>query len=139
MSELFPQWSKLYFESDFYLPIKKLKTGGLYWILARNAHVGVWLESVKGFIIPREKFDRKYLFIEYHWDLPEDVSYGVGTSKPFEFIEMTSYNNLDSLIDVSGVFMVISQTNFNKDLLKYLQKKSEEYTLKNLLDKYVPK
>ena len=54
-------------KDERYIPIYKLETGGLYWILARKAHIGIWFGQTKGFVIPRIKFDRKFLFVEYHW------------------------------------------------------------------------
>lgn len=51
-----------------YLSMDDLKNGFVYIFSARNGFIGVWNSEVKGFVFIREKFGRKYLFTEYHWD-----------------------------------------------------------------------
>ena len=64
------------------IKMENLKDRWVYKIRARNAHVGVWIEEKNGFLIPREKFEALYLFIEYHYDFDPTI----GTAKPYEEI-----------------------------------------------------
>lgn len=61
-----------------YLTIEECKHGHLYKINSRNLKWGVFNASVKGFIGIREKFGRRYLFTEFHWDTGPPF----GTVKP---------------------------------------------------------
>jgi hypothetical protein len=78
-----------------YIRIEDLKNGYSYKIYARNAYVGVWKESDKGFIISRYKTSPDpYIFIEYHWDINEFY----GTVKPIELIEKCPFDFNDKKI-----------------------------------------
>ena len=66
-----------------YLKINELKDGYIYKIIARNAKYGAWIKDKNAFMISRWKFNRNYLFLEYHWDY-DDL---VGTVKPTKEIE----------------------------------------------------
>lgn len=61
-----------------WIPLEKCKDGYVYYIHARNAKVGIFNENDNGFIISRHKFDKNFLFTEYHWDTGEPY----GTVKP---------------------------------------------------------
>lgn len=54
---------------------------GIYQIASRNLRVGVW-DGTNGFIGIREKFDSRFLFTEYHWDLSQHH----GTVRPIRLI-----------------------------------------------------
>ena len=62
-----------------YLPITQLEDGCIYLIHARNSYVGIWRASVRGFTLVREKFGRRFLSTEFHWDTGAPF----GTVKPF--------------------------------------------------------
>lgn len=47
--------------------IKDLVLGRVYKVYCRNLHLGVF-DGKDGFIGIREKFGRRYLFTEHHWD-----------------------------------------------------------------------
>ena len=90
-----------------YLPMDALQPGWVYLIFARNAHVGVWWPEKKGFLIPREKFEHRYLFVEYHADSGvssnltvngNDVQVSHGTVKPFEPLEQAPFELSDELL-----------------------------------------
>ncbi len=70
-----------------YLSIPDLKKGYLYYIFARNSHLGIWLPESNGFLISRFKYDRNYLFTEYHWDWNDRF----GTVKPLKEIEESPF------------------------------------------------
>ncbi len=82
-------------ESNDYLKIEILKNCFVYQIFARNAYIGVWIETEKSFMISRYKVGcNPYISFEYHWDAYiEDIFIsGVekqfkGTSKPLKLIE----------------------------------------------------
>ena len=63
-----------------YLPMESCRPGHLYRVAARNASVGIYDAGKRGFIINREKFGRRYLFVEDHWD----TGVPFGTAKPLE-------------------------------------------------------
>lgn len=90
-----------------YLPMNELQAGWAYWIFARNAHLGVWWPEKRGFIIPRVKFDRHYLFVEYHADSGVKSSFPMGgevreidhgTAKPFDPIEKAPFEPSGDLV-----------------------------------------
>jgi hypothetical protein len=74
-----------------YLKMEDLKDGWSYQICARNAHIGIWIASLKGFLISRHKFELNYLFVEYHWDTGPPH----GTVKPFFEIENAPFGSGD--------------------------------------------
>ena len=53
------------------IPLTECKDGWLYHIAARNADCGIFISDLKAFVIRREKFERIFLFPEYHWDMGE--------------------------------------------------------------------
>jgi hypothetical protein len=63
-----------------WIPMTKCKNGYVYYIHARNSHIGIYDEKEKGFIISRHKFNDNYLFTEYHWDTGAPY----GTVKPIK-------------------------------------------------------
>jgi len=74
-----------------YLNINELKNGYSYKICARNAYVGIWVETEKAFMISRYKVGaNSYLFNEYHWDTYDEESFPLGTVKPLKLIEKCS-------------------------------------------------
>ena len=50
-----------------YIPLNECKKGFLYEIHSRNLDFGVF-DGNDGFIGIREKFGKRYLFTEYHWE-----------------------------------------------------------------------
>ncbi|MBF0227873.1 MAG: hypothetical protein HQK76_20695 [Desulfobacterales bacterium] len=141
--ERFKRYEYLYNEANFYIPIDKLETGGLYWILARNAHVGIWFSKEKGFVIPREKFGRTFPFVEYHWDINKEFPlepFDFGTVKPFELIEIAPFKIEDFFHykDSYGCFgwALKDNSDMRNELLKYLLMKSVEYNSEGLYAKY---
>jgi len=73
-----------------YISLKECKHGGLYKIRARNFEYGVFIEEKQGFIGIRLKFQDRFLFTEYHWDIGAPY----GTVKPLEFIEMCPLDDI---------------------------------------------
>jgi hypothetical protein len=66
-------------DSECYLPLDRMRDRFVYLIHARNSYIGIWILEKRGFIILREKFNRLFLAVEYHWDRGAPV----GTAKPF--------------------------------------------------------
>jgi hypothetical protein len=66
-----------------YISLKDCLLGHVYLIHSRNLGIGVY-DGKGGFVGIREKFDREYLFTEYHWD--QGAPYG--TVKPDRDIEV---------------------------------------------------
>lgn len=83
-----------------YIPLTECIHGKLYRIRSRNLTLGVFNSETNGFIGIREKFDDRYLFTEYHWDLGASFC---GTVKPKELLEECPIENLhrenDELFD----------------------------------------
>ena len=111
-----------------YLPMEEPKEGWSYRIPARNAHIGIWIPERKGFIISRTKFERNYLFVEYHWDSGiieyfevngETRKMNFGTVKPFFEIEQTSFKSEELSEDYD-------KPKYN-EILNYLNRLSERY------------
>jgi hypothetical protein len=63
---------------DSYIPLNDCKHGTVYRLTSRNLICGVFNEKTKGFVGLREKFDRIFLFTEFHWDTGPPF----GTAKP---------------------------------------------------------
>jgi len=74
--------------------------GYTYHITARNANIGIFSSNPKeqyldslgfqaGFIINRLKFDKRFAFVEHHWDNGPPY----GTTQPFKILEKAP--NLD--------------------------------------------
>jgi hypothetical protein len=53
---------------DETIPLSDCKPGHVYRLRSRNLLFGVFNESSGGFIGIREKFGRRFLFTEYHYD-----------------------------------------------------------------------
>lgn len=62
-----------------YLKIDQLTDGYLYLMHGRNSYLGVWRAELQSFTIIREKFGRRRMCIEMHWDTGPLH----GTAKPF--------------------------------------------------------
>ena len=118
MSDKFSQFYNQMEDSEDYLKTEDLKNGYGYKIWARNAYVGVWIESKKGFLISRYKVGpAPRLFVEYHWDTwTEDNP--TGTVKPLECIEKFPF-------ELRGQY-----TDYNEDeealILEYIDKLEEK-------------
>lgn len=78
-------------KSNKYIKIPNLKPYHTYYILARNANIGIWCPERNDFLISRFKYGRNYLFGEIHWDADDTF----GTAKPFEEIKL-SYEDTNS-------------------------------------------
>ena len=116
----FQLYSKLA-NSNNYLHESELESGCLYYINARNAHLGIWIPKKSGFIISRFKFDANYLFIEYHFDTGTPY----GTVKPFIKIEKVPFDNMQ--IQRLGQDTVPSSKNkLYESILNYLNLKADE-------------
>lgn len=63
-----------------YIPLKECEHGYLYRISSRNLTYGVFNKKTKSFIGIRTKFDRKYLFEEFH----DETEPPFGTAMPLE-------------------------------------------------------
>ena len=136
------RYKYLYEKSDDYIKMDKLKTDGLYWIFARNAHIGIWFEKTKGFVIRRKKFSAIYLFVEYHWDTYVKEEFPFATVKPFEYIEQAPFK-IENYFEYKAAYwggwgLKESKRRAKKELelLEYLHKKSDEYSYEDLLEKY---
>ena len=64
------------------IPINDCQHGHLYRIYSRNLNLGVFRADDNGFVGTRLKFDRRYLFTEFHWDTGPPF----GTANPLELI-----------------------------------------------------
>jgi len=73
-----------------WIPLEQCKDGWLYHIAARNATLGIYRADKQGFEIRREKLERIYRFVEYHWDWEGgEILFGkkqLGTAKPIQEI-----------------------------------------------------
>lgn len=67
-------------ERSVYIPLDQCEDRGIYKIHCRNLGYAVYNQTKKGFIGIRNKFNRRFLDTEYHWDA--DPTYG--TAKPLE-------------------------------------------------------
>lgn len=127
----FKLYSKLA-KSNKFLHESALESGCLYYIHARNAHLGIWIPIKRGFIISRFKFDRNYLFIEYH----NDTEIPYNTVKPFVQIEEVPFDNKQ--IQLLGQDLD-NQANSHlaKSVLVYLNKKENEIPFIWIKDKNI--
>jgi len=107
-----------------YLHESALKKGCLYFIFARNAHLGIWIPESRGFIISRYKFDDNCLFMEYHWDVGQE---NCGTVKPFKEIEKSPFKELELKQLHRDVLYEIGNKEVQDEVLIYLNKKAVEY------------
>ena len=53
---------------DNYIKSEDCNHGFLYLVNSRNLKLGVYDKEVNGFIGLRDKFNSRFLFVEYHWD-----------------------------------------------------------------------
>lgn len=101
------------------VPLEDCKDSHLYEVQARNSGIGVFVNKYNGFVIPRRKFDKLFLFIEYHWDtgMPH------GTAK--------CYRELEAAPEKFPWDDCYAKSNQNKekDMLDYLLKKEAEYDI----------
>ena len=67
------------------IPLEACKHRGVYRIKARNITIGVFDEPWKTFIGIREKWGRRFLDREYHWDCGPPH----GTATPLEELPVT--------------------------------------------------
>lgn len=67
--------------SDF-IPLQELLPHRIYRLQSRNLVVGVWKPEADGFLGVRQKFNERYLFLEYHYDLSETH----GTAQALELL-----------------------------------------------------
>ncbi len=65
-----------------WIPLAECTVSMAYRLASRNLAVGMF-DGAGGFIGIREKFGRRYLFTEYHWDTGEPF----GTVRPMEALE----------------------------------------------------
>lgn len=126
--------SWLYNQADFYSPMDQLKTDCLYWIVARNSHLGIWFEPIRGFVIPRKKFNLTFLDIEYHWDTHDEKKFPHGTAKPFKLIEKAPFPIKD-VFDKKCKYLEIPDEKLGVAVLSYLLAKSAEISEEALLSK----
>jgi hypothetical protein len=75
-----------------WIPLSACKDGYVYYIHARNAKVGIFNKSDNGFIISRHKFDKNFLFTEFHWDTGEPY----GTAKPLRDLNLPIISDMSS-------------------------------------------
>ena len=80
--------------SEKYLKMTDMKARFVYLIMARNAHIGIWIPEEKGFLISRTKFKDNFLFTEYHWDADPHF----GTAKPFKELFLTA-SRIDAALE----------------------------------------
>ena len=133
------KFGHIYNRSADYLPADQLAQGGLYWIMARNASVGIWCGWETGFLIPRHKLGRDYLFLEEHWDRTSDEGVGYGTVKAFKLIETPPFDLGSCFLQLGHKSTKFKWTNdlneseLGRNLLAYMQAKSKTYDLKGLV------
>lgn len=88
---------------EAYIPMNTCKDGHLYIIDARNADIGVYVESLKGFRIRRNKFQLTFIDVEYHWDSDEYTMISGrkmyhGTVKPLRKLNYLGHMSDDRLL-----------------------------------------
>jgi len=88
------------------LPMADLEDRRIYHIQSRNLIVGVWHAENNGFIGIRRKFDREFLFEEYHWETGPPF----GTAWAIEDLGVTAPAEID-----------LSQHPENSDLFELLK------------------
>lgn len=71
--------TKIYDSMAVSIPLDECKDGWLYRIQGRNCVYGIFVKRLKGFVYLREKFNRIYMDVEYHWDTGEPF----GTCKAY--------------------------------------------------------
>ena len=71
-----------------WIPMTECVHGTLYRVAARNFTIGVYTVEQQGFVGVREKFSKRFPFVEYHWDTGEPH----GTAKPIEIIDICPHD-----------------------------------------------
>ena len=98
------------------------KDGYLYKINAINSHLGIFVRELDGFIILREKFRSRYLFVELHLD--RDSHYGTVT--PLEELEF--YGEIPpGFKEYTSKDTIKSHDKIRDHMFAYLDKKLKEY------------
>jgi hypothetical protein len=113
-----------------YMHESDLEFGYLYYISARNAHLGIWNPGKRGFVISRYKFDLNYLFIEYHYDTGSPY----GTVKPFIKIEKNPFDDKSIQIISEGPEQ-LNNVKLSVSILEYLNRKAIEVPFTWIKDK----
>lgn len=94
-----------------YISMNKCKDGHLYIIEARNADIGVYVESEKAFRIRRNKFQLTFIDKEYHWDiepmevLPSPFPKLNGTVKPLKKLNYLGNMSDEKLLETLNDYM----------------------------------
>lgn len=70
--------------------MEELEDRGIYRIHSRNLEYGVYSEGARGFIGIREKFGKRYLFTEYHYEIGAPF----GTAHPVELVGRVEDNRI---------------------------------------------
>lgn len=117
-------------DSKNYLHESELECGCLYYINARNAHLGIWIPGKRGFIISRFKFKANYLFVEYHYDIGTPY----GTVKPFYKIDRTPYTE-EQMHSFEGDKISFYENQLSENVLNYLNQKAEDFPFSWIKDK----
>ncbi len=118
--------------SGHYLQLLELKADYVYLISARHAYVGIWYPRLNYFVISREKFDNRYIFFEYHWDIGEPH----GTVKPIKELEESKIK-LSEVIKNKNLLMIEQEVQLK--IMQYLDKLILKYPIKNLMIDFVEK
>ena len=106
-----------------YLKTDELRRGYLYRIKARNAHCGIWVPELMGFVISRFKFGSNYLFVEIHWDLDE----WHGTVKPLGTLEKAPFN--PAVYSTNDIWTINANPIVYYPILRYLNEAAERFGL----------
>ena len=106
---------------ETYIPIDQCVVGALYQVSARNFNIGIYRGGNDNcFVGIREKFGKKRLDNEDHWDNGPPY----GTVKPLKCIEQSHFTDL-SYDAVYGADAVCDE-NYN-NIFAWLEAKEKEY------------
>lgn len=89
-----------------YLPESELEDRRVYEIQSRNLTHGVWVAKKHGFIGIRLKFDRRFLFMEYHYDHDPHV----GTVRPVRPLDAVVPEDIP-LVEYLGSYCDVCDSN----------------------------
>ena len=112
----FFQFLKEMQSSDKYIKRSHLKDGYVYQIYARNAYIGIWLESKNSFLIARHKSgSNPKLAFEDHWDDGNivDVGLNTGTVKPLKLLGESPFTLEDYKINADEVISYLEGEEIN--------------------------